>query len=283
MHFFYLDESGDTGKDYENTEQPIMVLGGISLRDEGWNTTQSEFDQLLTKFFGEQPPADFELHAQDLLSPSGDGPFAGMPMEKRCGLVRDVISLIETRKHSVHFVGIDKKKLIGESCGAAVPFDATVPYLIAFDYMLTFVNWYVKERLGSTARGMMIVDEKREYHDHIERIVHDRRRGGAATHRLKWVVEFTYPVDSKKNPMIQLSDLCIYIIRRFLELDAGYRDTWPSDAKKFYAEAYDRLVKRVPKLELVERGGQAVKDVNRLIGAVRYLPAGQWRKRHGLT
>jgi hypothetical protein len=35
MHFFYLDETGDTGPDLENTEQPIFVLGGVTVSDNG--------------------------------------------------------------------------------------------------------------------------------------------------------------------------------------------------------------------------------------------------------
>lgn len=35
MHFYYLDESGDTGSNLNDPDQPVMVLGGISVRDEG--------------------------------------------------------------------------------------------------------------------------------------------------------------------------------------------------------------------------------------------------------
>ncbi|MEI6639470.1 MAG: DUF3800 domain-containing protein [Chlorobium sp.] len=35
MHFYYLDEVGCTGEDLNNPEQPIFVLGGLSIRDEG--------------------------------------------------------------------------------------------------------------------------------------------------------------------------------------------------------------------------------------------------------
>jgi len=33
MHFFYLDETEDTGTDLENAEQPIFVLGGVTVSD----------------------------------------------------------------------------------------------------------------------------------------------------------------------------------------------------------------------------------------------------------
>jgi hypothetical protein len=41
MHFFYIDESGDTGANLLDPHQPIMVVGGISVRDKAWNTTQT--------------------------------------------------------------------------------------------------------------------------------------------------------------------------------------------------------------------------------------------------
>ncbi len=37
MHFYYLDEAGCTGEDLNNPEQPIFVLGGLNVRDEGNN------------------------------------------------------------------------------------------------------------------------------------------------------------------------------------------------------------------------------------------------------
>ncbi len=37
MHFYYLDEAGCTGEDLNNSEQPLFVSGGLSVRDEGNN------------------------------------------------------------------------------------------------------------------------------------------------------------------------------------------------------------------------------------------------------
>ena len=47
MHFYYLDESGCTGRDLQNKEQPIFVLGGLSVRDKGWNVTQEKLAQII--------------------------------------------------------------------------------------------------------------------------------------------------------------------------------------------------------------------------------------------
>ncbi|MCF7222884.1 DUF3800 domain-containing protein [Marilutibacter chinensis] len=87
MHFFYLDESGDTGANLEDAQQPIFVLGGVNLRDEGWNTTYAALSDVITGYFGGTLPTGFELHGCELLSPNGEGPFAGHPIDRRLQLV----------------------------------------------------------------------------------------------------------------------------------------------------------------------------------------------------
>jgi len=282
VHFFYLDESGDTGCDLLNAEQHIFVLGGVSLRDEGWNKTKDAFDDAVAEFFDGSPPSDFELHAMHLLSPKGEGHFAGYTMEKRAGFANAVIELFLKRKHGAHFIAFDKARLHALTCATTLPFDPKHPYPLAFDYLVTLINWYVKRRLGRSARGMIIVDQKEQYHEDLERIVLNRRSHGPAAHRVKRIVEVTYPVDSRKNPMIQISDLLVLCVRRFLELDAGYRTGWTADARRFYAECFDKISARVPKQGLVKRDGSAFVGLNTYLSQARYAPKGPWRKRYGL-
>jgi len=40
MHFFYLDESGDSGCNLDDEQQPIFVLAGLSVADKKWNNTK---------------------------------------------------------------------------------------------------------------------------------------------------------------------------------------------------------------------------------------------------
>jgi len=282
MHFFYLDESGDTGANLLDPDQRIFVLGGVSLRDEGWNQTKEAFDNAVAQFFGGAPPQDFELHATDLLCRDGDGPFADHSMSQRTAFAKAIIGLIDKRKHGAHFIAFEKAKLHTLTCGAALPFDPKHPYPLAFDYLITLINWYVKKRLGRSARGMIIVDQKEQYAGDLERIVLNRRSHGPMAHRIKSIVEVTYPVDSRKNPMIQVSDLVAFCIRRFLELDAGYRPGWTAETKRFYAECFDKINGRLARQALVMRSGTAVAELNTYVSQARCSPRGQWRKRHGL-
>ncbi|MFA5072683.1 MAG: DUF3800 domain-containing protein [Nitrospirota bacterium] len=283
MHFFYLDESGDTGSNLADFDQPIIVLGGISVRDEGWNTTQEVLVKKLTAYLGKPLPKNFELHAKDLLSPNGDGFFFGIPIADRCSLCLELLKLLTERSHGVHYVAFNKQKIMNTVLAIEISFDHKQPYLLGFDYLITYINWLVKERLGQSARGLIILDKKDQYHEQIERLMHERRFGGMMSHRIKWVVEFSYSVDSKKNPMLQLSDLVIYCIKRFIEVEHGYRSSWPNEVKNFYARCYSLIRPRVTRSILVNRCGHNMNHLNSFLCAVRVEPRLRWQQHYNLN
>lgn len=282
MHFFYLDESGDTGANLNDAHQPIMVLGGISLRDEGWNTTHAAMTDLLRNYFGGAIPPQFELHAKELLAPEGEGVFAGHSMGQRAALARALLQLLHERKHGTHYFAIHKHRMAAAKCAYPACYNLAVPYLVAFDYLITYINWQVKERLGRTARGLVIFDRKEQFHNEIEAITHDRRFGGSALHRVKWIVEFSYSVDSKKNPMIQLSDLAALCVRRFLEVECNYRQQWTPEAKQFYAEAFALIADRLEKVKLEPREGRHCEHLNEYLSTIGAAPRPRWRKEYGI-
>jgi hypothetical protein len=129
---------------------------------------------------------------------------------------------------------------------------------------------------------MIILDRKEQHHDDIERVMRDRRYAGPQAHRVRWVVEFSYPVDSRKNPMIQFSDLVIYCIRRFIELENGYRENWLQETRDFYARCYSIIRDRLARLGLVERQGRNMQRLNDFINEVRIEPRHRWRQFYNL-
>lgn len=280
MHFYYLDEAGCTGADLNNAEQPIFVLGGVSVRDEGWNASQQAVADVISEYFRGNVPGGFELHAEELLSPNGDGPFAGHDRDRRNQLAFDMLGVLNTRSHDVHVYAIDKARLAEiEDMPAGTE---KMPYMLAYDCLLTYINWFVKHKLGRSARGMLIIDAKEGFHQAIERITTARRFEGAVSHRIKWIVEFTYPVDSRKNPMVQLSDLVVFCAKKFLEVDGGYRDEYPDAAKQFFAQCYAIIHDRISRKSLVDRDGRGMDAVNTLLSAIQASPRGQWKRRYGL-
>jgi len=128
---------------------------------------------------------------------------------------------------------------------------------------------------------MLIFDNKQEFHDEIETITRNRRFEGPKAHRIKWLVEFSYSVDSQKNPMIQLSDLivlCVRSVRRFSEAENGYRDAWPPIVRNFYAQCYEKINDRVSRKTLVERSGRGNDELNNYLKNIRCEPRRTWRR-----
>lgn len=282
MHFFYLDESGDTGANLNDADQSIFVLAGLSVSDKKWNNTKESHDNIISRYFGGQIPVGFELHSTELLSPNGEGPFEGHNIEERLQLTRELLNSIVDVGHNIHYFAIEKSKLIDANCHFVTPYDANHPYLLSFDYLITYMNWHVKENLGQSARGMIVMDEKEEHHESIETIIHNRRFEVPNNQKVKWIVEFSYPIDSRKNPMIQLSDLVALCIRRFLEIEKDYKPDTPDVVKQFYAECFNQIDQRVVGRRLIERNGRNLNYLNDHLSAVQCKPRTQWRRAYGV-
>jgi len=82
--------------------------------------------------------------------------------------------------------------------------------------------------------------------------------------------------------MVQLSDLVIFCIRRFLEIENGYRDDWPDEAKLFYAECFSIIESRVGKKGIVSRGEAKLSRLDEYLKEVRCKPKGNWKKRYAI-
>ena len=283
MHFYYLDESGDTGTNLVDKNQPIFVLGGTRVRETGWNSTQQDLEKFIANYFGSAGvPKGFELHTHELLGPQGKGPFAEHSDEKRYGLCISILDLLLKRKHGFHYFAASKHELLKADVEAPIGFNPKIPYLLAFDYLVTYINWEAQQKLGTTQRAMIILDQKQDMHNSIEQIMNERRYQGTKAHRVKQIAEFSYPVDSRKNPMIQLSDLVVYCVRRFLEIENGYHDKWSDDAKRFYARCFHKIDGNVKRQSIVERKGKSMESLNECLKNVQVKPKQQWKQRYAL-
>ncbi|MRI63398.1 DUF3800 domain-containing protein [Ornithobacterium rhinotracheale] len=283
MHFFYIDETGCDGRSLKNPQEPIFVLGGIIIRDEGWNKTHSSFVQIISDYFDGNVPENFELHTQDLFSKCGSGFFEGYSRDKRNKLIHDILDLVHNRKHHYYYFAVDKSKLeaydIGRIAGREY-LELKTPYLIAYDYLITSYEKYTKETLGKTARAMIIIDEKEIFINEIQAITRYRRFDGPSKNRTKWIAEFSFAVDSKRNTMIQISDLLLYLTRKYLEIENGYKDTMHSDIKNIFRDFYRKIDSRlIFKSIQKEENGRNVKYYNDFIKEVSCLPNKGWNKK----
>ena len=110
-----------------------------------------------------------------------------------------------------------------------------------------FDNFLLK--LSSTARGLIIIDHADGYLD-IVRAHCNSRTAGRKWREVKRVVEIGYSAASHANPMIQLTDLVTFTMRRHAEMAGGYREDWPKEAKDFSTACHGMLWPRVQYKEL---------------------------------
>jgi hypothetical protein len=153
------------------------------------------------------------------------------------------------------------------------------PYLLCYDNGITTIEWFVKERLGSTARGMVIIDEKDGLKTEIEALTKHRRFHPTKTKRVKWISEFSYPIDSEKNPMVQLSDLVCFATKKYLGIENGYHDAYPRAAKEFFRELYSIIDDRLIKKGIVPEEGRYADAFNDFMRDVTPKPRNGWKTR----
>lgn len=263
MHFYYLDEAGCTGGNLSDGQQPIFVLGGLSVSDEKWIKTQESIQALLMKRLSGRMGSRFELHASQLLSPAGEGPFQGMDREARNELALELLGLLKKLHHSTHYIAIDKSSLRSTNAPGDVV-RVPDPYPLAFDAMITRIEWHVSKKLGSTARALIVTDRKDQYEGDVADIIQRRRFEGAKSSRVRRLVEFTHPVDSKRNPLVQMADLISFCVKRMLEVDLGYKQSLPESAIEFFGEAFSIIEDRNPHKTLVVREGKASASIELL-------------------
>jgi len=278
MHFFYLDETGCTGADLISPEQPIFVLGGVSVSDDRWRTTTEQFSDAVSKFFNGSVPRNFELHAPQLNR--CEGPFQGKTQDECNALAHTLIDLVSSLKHNIHFIAIDKAKLAAAQQGQHAVINCKIPYQLGFNYLVSYIEEYVKHQLGKSARGMIILDEKEMYQSEIDALTRYRRFEVPAVRRIKWIVEFSYPVDSVRHPLVQLSDVVIFHVRKFLECENGYRGDWPEAAKNHFASCYEKICSRVHRTNLMDVSGAEEESAHAVLAAARSTHRVQWRRHY---
>ena len=281
MHFFCLDETGCDGRKLDNPEKPIFILGGIILRDKGWNITHAEFVNIISEYFNGETPENFEFHTEDLFSENGSGHFEGHSREARNKLIHAILDLVKSRNHQFFYFAIDKSKLDlydTSSVRNRGYFDLKTPYLIAYDYLISACDLHMKTR-GSSGRAMFIIDEKDMLIDEIERVTRYRRFKIPKSKRSKRIVEFSFAVDSKKNTMIQLSDMLIYLTRKFIEIEHEYKSEMSAAVKEIFRGFYDKIHKRVIHKSILQDSGRKANTYNDFINEISCIPTRTWKSR----
>ena len=245
MHFLYIDEAGHSGKNLEDVQQPVFVMAGVVVSDEKWRRTDHAFQSTLKASFGHDPGPDFELHAEKLLAPDGEGPFAGWDRKKRNDLAHALLDLLDSRSHQVLLHWIHKGTLqAGEPPKKDFGVDWTDPWPLSFHLMLTMFEEFLRSsRTGSSSSGLVIADHSDVTLEYVRELSSQRRRS-KGWRQLKKVVEIGYTATSHASHMVQLADLVAFTMKKWAEGQTEFGANWPAEAHEFFDGCREKVWKR---------------------------------------
>lgn len=124
------------------------------------NNTQIELKRIINNHFNGQIPNESELPCKELLTPNEEESLAGHSIVNRIQLTKDLLNLLTTKKPFYHYFTFDKSKVYKIPCKARPCFNLSKPYELGFDYLVTYINWFIQNRLCYAALGLIIIDMK---------------------------------------------------------------------------------------------------------------------------
>ena len=220
MYLVYFDESGNTGANLNDTQQPIFVLCALVVPESTWFQVEQELHAEIKRFLPRIPPDDLEIHAADLMT--GRKWFKGTPLADRIAF-RDAWFSVASR-HDLRIVyrAIAKKRFqrwVHDTFGTGI---AVNPHVAAFALVARVVDDWLASQPGSPL-GIIISDENKEIVRDVEKSI-KVLRGIEGPLKLGRIIEKGFFIDSSKSVILQLCDLCAFTLRKKEEARAGFRD-----------------------------------------------------------
>ena len=217
MHLIYLDESGNSGVNLTDPQQPIFVLGALIVPETKWRTIEAEFIRKIETFFNGAAPNDFEVHASEIRS--GRGVFKGMGIARRMAFRDDLLQTAVDHKLDFVYRAIAKKRYsvwLERTFGKGITIN---PHIAAYPLVSQVINGYLRN-YGKKDLGILINDDNKEVVVDIERTTRVLR-ADSTTLQLDRIIEKSFFIDSSKSHLLQLADLCTFYARKKEEIKAG--------------------------------------------------------------
>ena len=217
MHLIYVDESGNTGTNFTDTEQPLFVLAALIVPESCWIELENDLESALLDLCPAIAAADGEIHATELRS--GKGAFKRIAVADRIAIRDRWLQIALKHKLKLVYRSLAKRRFKN---WLRSTFDAGVtinPHVAAFALVARVVNEYLAG-LEPKELGMFISDENKDVVRDVEKSIKVLRRKDGAL-QLTRIVEKGFFIDSAKSRILQLCDLCAMSVRKKEERKEG--------------------------------------------------------------
>ncbi len=236
MNLIYLDESGNTGVNLQDPDQPVFTLCALLVPEAKWQPIDSEIQKVIETQTPFDFQGDFEIHATELRN--GTGAWKGIPHKQRLDC-RDALLDVLVRHELCIFAKSTEKKRYASWCHRAFGSDIVVnPHIPAHVLLSQNLNQHLKN-LGKEELGILIHDENKDVDMEIETFIR-MLQADSGVLRLERILEKGFFISSKQSRLLQMADLCAFYVRKDQEQKAGKSIT---GADQLALEAIHKLMR----------------------------------------
>lgn len=229
MYILYADESGNTGTDYDNKEQPIFVLGSFIIEDIKWHEINKIFNNEKIKI---SPLLEHtEIHAVDLFNSSSKSIFNQFSWKDNLSTMERLVDLILTLDISFQYIAIDKKSLksnLNKLSGSSIKID---PYIYSFGLLYNNISNYISLQNN---KGLIFLYDILTIPNQIQNLY------PILSKENNTIIENAMFLNSKNSNFIQIADIYSFYVNKYLSIQRGYKKY--SDIKQHHCiNMYNKL------------------------------------------
>lgn len=224
MFLFYIDESGNTGTDLGNPDQPVHWLLALGVTASAIRTVETELFALAQRWFPRRARRpEFEFHGQHIFQ--GTGECHGLNPAERIRLYGELVQVVRDNDCRLFVCGIDKSAHRRRARERSYPPDH--PHRLGFMFLVERIErWLAEQQPGdelfgaaSPVHGLLVADEQKEIDREIKRSFSVWREFGTeygqGLPKVRHLIDTVHYVPSQDSWLIQLADCLAYLHNRY--------------------------------------------------------------------
>jgi len=212
MYLMYADESGNTGTDYDNKEQPIFVLAGILVEDRKWHNINSYFNEKKMEIL--PILKNNEIHTNELFNSSKKSIFNQFKWQDNFRVLEQLGGLITELDIKIQYIAIDKKhfkRSVYEHFRNLIKIE---PYIYSFGLMYDHVSDLLVKHNN---KGIIFLDNILTIPKTLHNIYPTLSQNNST------MIEEAMFLNSKNSNFIQIADIAAFYIEKFFSISKEYK------------------------------------------------------------